>query len=82
MASELKKQVRRATSRPDNDLREITTRFQQQVQDLVDRAAGVKEARREAFAAGILIGGAIGLLLGAIVGTRIAEQSGEKAKTS
>lgn len=72
--ADIPQKVKKQINRGDNDLQDLTGRIQNQVNELVERVTGVREARRQALSTGLAIGVIIGLLVGIAIGIALDEQ--------
>ncbi len=65
--------VRKQAQRAEHDIQDLTGRIQSQVNELVDRVTGVREARRQALTTGLAIGALLGVFIGVAIGIALNE---------
>ena len=78
--SEIKEQLRERLKnghRQERDIGEITSRLQQQVNELVDRVTGIKQVKRQYLTLGLLIGMLVGIITGIILGALLNAITGK-----
>jgi len=70
--------IKKQAVRTEHDIHDLSTRLQHQVNELVERVTGVKEARKQALSLGLAMGVVAGIVMGVVIGIMIGELANDE----